>query len=651
MLGLSQVRAFLIIMKNYTYPLLHNILKEYESHRSDFKHVYLLACQHILTPQAKMFDLIHKFGIPKENIHIFGKVYSTNKVTLQNLIDSGFSVSEHQFRQDVSFDAQHEENCRKEFLTFINKVKAHSRIIFLDDGGMLLKTVHANFNLIPKNTRVFGIEQTSSGFRKLEGITISFPIYNPARSKTKLIKESPLIAKIGYERIMETINYYSINPKILIVGQGPIGKSLYLRFKKLYPTFTYDIANDGKKNIIDLILQNNINIVIGATGKNILDSRQIEPLNEKLKDKLFLISMSSTDREFETSYFRKNKINLGIHTDILQGNIVLVNNGFPVTFKGNAFESTPREIEKTIGLLYRSVLESATTNQRINGFIDVPKKSKPKTRNNMKVNLLQYSESVTGKRLATFTLRIPKFIWGHIISHRVLSRNSASSRAIPAKRIRQSVLRDPHLPIYFGENKPGMQSGKSLTGFKLYLAQKVWLWARYIPVVFHYFGEKIGIHKEVINRMLEPWLMVDIIVTATEWNNFLKLRMNEAAQPEIRYAAEEIDMLLKREVPIKLSVGQWHLPFVSPQEKKLDIETQKKISAARCARVSYSLFDGSKSDIQSDLKLCERLSSSGHWSPFEHAAMAMDMDTRAGNFIGWKQYRKEFENESGNDYR
>lgn len=272
--------------------------------------------------------------------------------------------------------------------------------------------------------------------------------------------------------------------------------------------------------------------------------------------------------------------------------------------------------------------------------------------NKIEVKLIEYSESVaTEKRLATFVVKIPKFIWGHIISHRALSRNSASSRAIPAKRIRRSVLKNPFLPVYFGENKPGMQSGKPLKGFKLWLAKKIWLWSRYVPVMFHYFGEKIGIHKEVVNRLIEPWLMVDIIVSATEWSNFMSLRTNEAAQPEIRYVAEQMSILLKEQAPKKLRTGEWHIPFILENEKDLDLETKKKMGAARCARVSYALFDGKKSDIKSDLSLCEKLSSSGHWSPFEHVAQALGTEERNGNFIGWKQYRKEFDTESGGDYK
>ncbi len=111
-----------------------------------------------------------------------------------------------------------------------------------------------------------------------------------------------------------------------------------------------------------------------------------------------------------------------------------------------------------------------------------------------------------------------------------------------------------------------------------------------------------------------------------------------------------MNFLLQEQKPNILQSDEWHLPFVLDTEYGLDLETRKKISAARCARVSYSLFDGKTSDIASDIKLCERLSSSGHWSPFEHVASALNTKKRMGNLIGWKQFRKEFKNESGGDY-
>lgn len=266
--------------------------------------------------------------------------------------------------------------------------------------------------------------------------------------------------------------------------------------------------------------------------------------------------------------------------------------------------------------------------------------------------MLLYSESeTTHKRIATFVITIPKFLQAQINSHRALSRNSGSSRAIPAKMIRKRVIENPFIPVEFGHNQPGMRGGKEVSGLPLVFAKQCWLWARFIPCFFHYVGEKLNIHKEVLNRLIEPWMFTEVVLTATEWSNFIKLRSDNAAQPEIQIIAKEIKMLLENEKPQILKTGEWHLPFVAPEEMvKYDLENSQKISAARCARVSYKLYDGSASNIDKDVALCDKLIKDGHWSPFEHIAMATDTLGRSGNFVGWNQYRKEFDNEDGNEY-
>jgi hypothetical protein len=175
---------------------------------------------------------------------------------------------------------------------------------------------------------------------------------------------------------------------------------------------------------------------------------------------------------------------------------------------------------------------------------------------NFKVSakLLLFSKSQeTGKEIATFVVTIPKFIQAHINSHRALSRNASSSRAIPSHKLRERVLKNPFIPIEFAKNQPGMRGGEKVSGFKLFVAQKTWLWARYIPCFFHWIGEKLNIHKEVLNRMIEPWMYTEVIITATEWGNFIKLRSDNAAQPEIQIIAKDIKRLLSSKSPQRLN--------------------------------------------------------------------------------------------------
>jgi hypothetical protein len=252
--------------------------------------------------------------------------------------------------------------------------------------------------------------------------------------------------------------------------------------------------------------------------------------------------------------------------------------------------------------------------------------------------------TATGDRLTTFRILCPKFILAEINTHRMLSRNFSSSRAVPSKKMRQRVIQDPVIPVEFGKNQKGMQSGGTLSGWRLALARQCWLLARYPACLFHWLGELVGLHKQVCNRIIEPWVWAEGVVSATEWDNFFELRCHKDAQPEFRVLAEEMKFLYDISKPWKAHPGHSHLPFVRGQQEH-NVEHDKNVSAARCARVSFYLRDGKKSTLDEDLKLCKRLAGSSpkHLSPFEHVATALPTSERVGNFVGWQQYRKEIE--------
>ena len=228
----------------------------------------------------------------------------------------------------------------------------------------------------------------------------------------------------------------------------------------------------------------------------------------------------------------------------------------------------------------------------------------------------------------------------------MLSRNFSSSRAVPSKKMRQRVIQDPVIPVEFGKNQKGMQSGGTLSGWRLALARQCWLLARYPACLFHWLGELVGLHKQVCNRIIEPWVWAEGVVSATEWDNFFELRCHKDAQPEFRVLAEEMKFLYRVWKSTYVDPGYIHTPFLDDDEKeKYCIDYQKSTSAARCGRVSYYLKDGRKSSIEEDLLFCNRLAGSNpkHLSPFEHVATAQDSNSRIGNFTGWRQCRKEIE--------
>lgn len=268
--------------------------------------------------------------------------------------------------------------------------------------------------------------------------------------------------------------------------------------------------------------------------------------------------------------------------------------------------------------------------------------------------ILKDSLAPCGKRLTTWELSYPRFVHAELMTHRVFSRNSASSRAIPTEKLMARVKGDPALPVFWGKNQSGMQAAAELEGEARTEAEREWINARNSMLrAVDRLGE-LGLHKQLANRLIEPWMFITVIVSATEWDNWFHLRNHKAAQPEIAWVARDMWPKWNENEPTPLGPTEWHLPLFDEKTEFLlvnyDIAKAKKVSTGRCARVSYLTHEG-KRDLEKDVELHDKLCAGpatgepGHWSPFEHVALALEEPTRSGNFIGWKQYRKEFEHE------
>lgn len=343
---------------DYSYPLLSKVFNHYHKDGLDLSDFRLYSCQHLLAPQLEMYKMFIKFGLKPENIFVLGKAYSSNVEIIEELKKLGLKVWQPTFKGE-SFDSEHTENCQE----LIKDISSNYKNIILDDGGALI------FEAREKSVYC-AVEQTSSGFRKLENEVINFPVFNVARSKTKLTQESPIIARIIFERLKNYFFSQKIDsPKIIIIGLGPIGNAiLEILSEENYDVAGFDIETD-KIKLISYLKENKPNIVIGATGSPLMNELDIQKLESE--HTYHLISVSSSDREFPVVSFRQNNL---VHDDVKYKNIIFVNNGFPITFKGNKYESTPIEIEKTIALLTGSVLHSLSQNISQNaGIIDVPK--------------------------------------------------------------------------------------------------------------------------------------------------------------------------------------------------------------------------------------------------------------------------------------
>lgn len=260
----------------------------------------------------------------------------------------------------------------------------------------------------------------------------------------------------------------------------------------------------------------------------------------------------------------------------------------------------------------------------------------------------------SNNELATLQVTFPRFILPEFNTHRVFSRNFSSSRAIPTAKLLEQVRTNPAMPIHWGKNQSGMQAHEELEVDALIEANNIWLSAAQKAADKAEAMASVGAHKQIVNRILEPYLYVTGIVSSTEWHNFFGLRDHPDAQPEIKHLAQKMREAIESSEAYMLAPWEWHLPYVSLEEQeelaknKTTSNLGPSISAARCCRVSYLKQDGTAPSIEDDLKLCERLMKADpiHASPFEHQARPL-VDVRqrylCGNFDGWIQYRKLIE--------
>lgn len=275
------------------------------------------------------------------------------------------------------------------------------------------------------------------------------------------------------------------------------------------------------------------------------------------------------------------------------------------------------------------------------------------------------------ENLWTFELTYPRYIHSEFMTHRVFSRNASSSRAIPVRRVIEQVRENPVMPPKVFMNQKGMVGETEADEVTTTAFHVFWKEAADNACKTAEMMERLGIHKQHINRILEPFQFIKVIVTATEWYNFFALRLAPDAQPEIRQLArviyDEMDRYRNKEVGVlevsiprkgcpdifaRMGADKVHtivsLPYITDEDiKKIGKDNYRqlmKISAARCARVSYNNHDGSNPDLEKDMKLYDRLYDGRHLSPMEHACI-QDPDYRKyANLNGWKSLRYLVEN-------
>lgn len=314
----------------------------------------------------------------------------------------------------------------------------------------------------------------------------------------------------------------------------------------------------------------------------------------------------------------------------------------------------------------------------------------------MDVKIIADSKNEFGQRCISAICTFPRYLLAELNTHRMLSRNSASSRAIRFEKMVESVQKNPFIPSKWQKDHPGMQGVEYLEFPAIGYAQEKWLEARDEAIrIATYLNKTEGVTKQICNRLLEPFMYHTALITATELENFFALRAHDMAEVHLQELAYKYLEACNASEPKLLKAGEWHIPFGDDIDSEALYEAAKKhhygnsklpfphesewkrrIATVRCARISY-VTPGSEQKInyQADLELHDRLADSGHWSAFEHCARAMDeteyeehsltlhrkdingrtfMDTTfgvCGNFIGFIQYRKLFTDENRTDNR
>lgn len=239
-------------------------------------------------------------------------------------------------------------------------------------------------------------------------------------------------------------------------------------------------------------------------------------------------------------------------------------------------------------------------------------------------------------RVTSFQVTYPRFILAEVNTHRIIAKSTESSRAVPVRKRISAVLSDPFVPLAFGKNQSGMQARETLEGLKHTVSRWAWLGAAFTAAGWASILDRLGVHKQLANRIVEPYVWVTTVLTATEWDNFWALRTHPDAQPEFQTLACMMREAYDASKPHPKQLGEWHLPYIQrsemlgPSASVIEWQDLARASAARCGRVSYRPHDGSDVDLAKDMARALGFNDGGH--------MCYDEDTEVLTHSGWVKW-------------
>ncbi|MBM3230297.1 hypothetical protein FJZ22_01420 [Candidatus Pacearchaeota archaeon] len=320
----------------------------------------IIGCQHIQLPQFQMFLSLFEKGLKPSNTYLLGKCYSTDKESLRLFVEKGVKIhkASEAFDSHKSYDEDSHTHVKEFFQGIVKQVsfKEYDNVILLDDGGFLLSLANEELKKVHK---IIGVEQTSSGYERLKNLELNFPIINVARSKAKLVYETPIIVNQFIKNLKHELKKINRKPRnALIMGNGAIGKGIAESLKKHFSVSIYDI----NKQVSDFESLENLNkkikdfdLIIGCVGKS---SFPLSSFN-KLKRNAILASVSSSDREFSAPYLRLlDEQYTDCHKNVKIRDIYVLNSGFPVTFTEHSIGADPKDMQLTMSLLFSGICTS-----------------------------------------------------------------------------------------------------------------------------------------------------------------------------------------------------------------------------------------------------------------------------------------------------
>jgi S-adenosylhomocysteine hydrolase len=360
-------RPFTGVFPQRRLPLIERLTRLFDD--LNLENTLIISVQHLCSTTEVLFNALLDLNLYPENLYVVGKCYSTNPEVLVRLRKKGINAlfSSSSFNYSVPFDIDFDRNVDEMIKQVIssNDLFSFERIIILDDGGHLLERANA---LLPKGLPVIGIEQTSSGFNRMNDKNLPFPVINLARSWLKLEYESPIIISLVLRKLKEKLDQLDSNVnKVLLIGFGVLGQKIHEILKDRYLISTFDSVPEKSTIKPDEFKTRlgEFDLIIGCTGSTSLTFEDFS----YLKNPVILASISSSDREFEAFKFRKLNPVKNCHSHVTVDGITLLNCGFPITFDEDYDSIDTDDFQLTRALILASVYQASVTNQSLHGFL------------------------------------------------------------------------------------------------------------------------------------------------------------------------------------------------------------------------------------------------------------------------------------------